>query len=313
MIKKLVSGDYLAFRTFVYLGQNEIFRVDKLGKYSGFVLPVSYHPVLNHFEGKLSNLSLSIEYLGFDEQPASYYLHIAPMPGVDLDIFETFLQSCFAEFNGDYELNSVFSVLESQFSKWSFFFGGSGGGSMSLSRNIGLFGELWFLMELVKAHGPDSISSWWGPFQNHNDFEFSKRVIEIKSTVIMGKNRISVNGASQFQDEYGRRVNLLFLLLAPNSTAPNISKLLKELVSLGVSESELINRVSRIGDIEEIRLSSEQMHLSSVSGRLYEVDEHFPLIRAATLPPQVSGLSYQISLDGLPFREYSGPLALDLG
>ena len=38
MTVKLISGEYIAFRTFLYMGDKEILRVEKSGEYSGFVL-----------------------------------------------------------------------------------------------------------------------------------------------------------------------------------------------------------------------------------------------------------------------------------
>ena len=312
MTKKLTSGEYIAFRTFLFMGGREILRVEKSGDYSGFVLPLSDGVETSAIQCDLKRFDISVEYLGFEEEPATFYIHISPKRGVDHEIFESFLQYCFIDLNSKAEQESVISFLEEQYTKWSEFFGGSTGSNLEVNRNIGLFGELWFLRDIVKNFGPQSISYWWGPFQNHNDFEFSMSVVEIKSTIVLGKNKIAVNGATQFQDSFGRVVQLLFMTFVPNPEGFSISDLVTELISLDVPKSEIENRISRIGEFNEIAGGSTGMKLSLISGQRYLVGNDFPLIKSECVPAQISGLNYQLNLDGLPFNKYLSPMEMDL-
>lgn len=312
MTSKLISGEYIAFRTFLFMGGKEIFRVEKSGSYSGFVLPLSHGSEVSEVQCNLKRFDLSVEYLSFEGGPATFYIHLSPKIGVDQDIFESFLHYCFSDLKLLTDQNSVITFLEQQYSKWSEFFGGSSSSKLEINRNIGLFGELWFLLDLVKNYGPHLASSWWGPFQNHNDFEFSKGVVEIKSTIVLGKNKISVNGVNQFQDSFGRNVHLLSMTFVPDQEAFSISDLISELISLKVPESEITNRISRIGHFDEIVSGSAGMKLALVSGELYSVSENFPIIKSGCIPRQVSGLNYQITLDGLPFAKYVSPVEMHL-
>jgi len=304
-----ISENYEAFRTFITIEKNEIFRVNLNGKYSGYVVPLDAAISIPD-DFRIPNIQLSCENLTLDDGPTLDYLHIEPGAEADLDIFEAFVSSFFGELRRAASRNSLVTILMEEFEKWRLFFGAGSLKGSNLGRYIGIFGELYFLRDAVSVLGPSAVSNWWGPFKNRNDFEFDQYVIEVKSTVNLISSSVTVNGINQFQDDYNRRTYLILMKFLPSDEGFTIEEIRDEILSQGVLRSELENRINRLGNIEDILIESRGLKLKFIGGQIYRISEDFPLVKASMLPIEVvsrmSALNYTMALEGLTFNTYSG-------
>jgi len=75
---------------------------------------------------------------------------------------------------------------------------------------IGLFGELSLLEELIQVNGTRIFSSWLGPLKERHDFRFNGNELEVKSTTGRGRVHI-IHGLDQLELSPGKRLWLLSL------------------------------------------------------------------------------------------------------
>jgi len=303
-----MGSTYLAKRTFIAINGYEVYQIYQNEGYYGFVLPTK--EILNLSNSSpLQNFILAVENLSLDDGPALNYLRITPSPETETEVFDAFVFSFLSLIADDHNELDLIETLISAYEKWRDFFQANASQTIKLMRIIGLFGELYFLRDTVKKLGPSAISSWWGPFRNRNDFEFERTVVEVKSTLNLKSLKVTVNGLNQFQDSYERGEYLILLKFTPADQGSTIADLMQDIVSLGVSESEIENRMSQLGSISDILTESNPMRLVFVGGQIYQVDLEFPLVRRNLLPlgtqARISGLSYTLDLEGLTFTTYT--------
>ncbi|MEY3303781.1 MAG: hypothetical protein RLZZ139_2154, partial [Cyanobacteriota bacterium] len=74
----------------------------------------------------------------------------------------------------------------------------------------GLYGELWFLRQLVIPHfGLSSLHYWLGPEGANQDFSFEGCAVEVKTTVSQNPQKLSISNENQLDET---RLNKLFLM-----------------------------------------------------------------------------------------------------
>ena len=182
-----------------------------------------------------------------------------------------------------------------------------------LEKLIGLFGELWFLRELVK-HDFSAIRYWTGPKGHQHDFSLSKFAIEVKTTQSRYGLFIEIHGHKQLEPpENGQLYLVVVRVEQVVSSGESIPELIDSIVSLGGDRQMLLSLLAQI-DLSLLAFDSyKDTHFSMLERRIYEVNEDFPCITTKsfvgdTLPAGVIKLNYQIDLSTEPpyFLDNSG-------
>jgi hypothetical protein len=160
----------------------------------------------------------------------------------------------------------------------------------------GLFGELWFLKTaaLASVGSLAAVHAWKGPLGAPQDFQLFDGLVEVK-TILPGAHKVSISSAEQL--EHGTAPMQLGVLVVDPTSGISVPTLIDEIrlqlaISSAVTEFDL--RLAEMG--YSVRQEHEQILFSIVEQRFYHVDEGFPSLTVSTIPPGISGLTYDVDL-----------------
>jgi hypothetical protein len=93
---------------------------------------------------------------------------------------------------------------------------------LSAEKQLGLFGEIWFLNRLIQAQGPKALESWVGPRGQAHDFRIDLNEFEVKST--RAERRIHhISSVTQLVSSPGRALYLISLQFGAAGEGPGES------------------------------------------------------------------------------------------
>ena len=85
---------------------------------------------------------------------------------------------------------------------WELFFKNAGSKGMGPEKQRGLFGELYFLNEVLLPNlGIDSLSIWVGPDQASHDIQAGEVAVEIKTSAMTKSQKIHISSERQLDNE----------------------------------------------------------------------------------------------------------------
>jgi hypothetical protein len=184
-------------------------------------------------------------------------------------------------------------------------------GGLSIEKQIGLFGELLVLEQLLLTGGPSTVAAWTGPMGEAHDFRIQGCEFEVKTTT--GGRRIhSINGLHQAVSSSGSSLSFLSIQLAKAGQGEGES--LPELISrLGKSlECDREARSSFFSLLREVRYFDEDAPLYSskwklrTAMKLVPVDGSFPKIDPEALKLSMGSayslleeVSYKVCFDAI--------------
>jgi len=169
-------------------------------------------------------------------------------------------------------------------------------------KEIGLFGELLFLKNLVSRLGErEAIGCWYGPEANKHDYSLpGNKALEIKTTTQQKKRFIPISNELQLDSENTNGLWIKLYVIERNAAGMTLNSLFFEILSsLKEHDSVFIfkSKVYQYGfDFEnDIRIKK----FSTSEELLFKVDDGFPKITRKSLPNGVFDVGYKISRDGL--------------
>jgi len=176
---------------------------------------------------------------------------------------------------------------------------------LGLEKLIGIFGELWFLRELVK-HEPIVVHCWTGPKGYHYDLFIGKFAIEVKTTQSRHDLFIEIHGNQQLEPpENGQLYMVVVRVEQTTSSGESIPELVDAIVSLGGDHQTLLSLLAQIDPSLLAFDSYRDTRFSVLESRIYEVNAEFPRLTSESfvdnvLPAGVIILDYQIDLSTIP-------------
>lgn len=185
--------------------------------------------------------------------------------------------------------------------RWQRFWAGFGG-TWSLEREAGLFGELWFLSQWL---GSSRLQMWVGPLGNRHDFVSPLLSAEVKTAVRSdGSARHQVTSLDQLSDPEEGDFYFFSLQLAQDVGAVNsVAVLCRQIAEELPDDSARDSFTDRLADLGWAPGGTSRT-FRVLSQRLYRVDTGFPRMTTAmlqgSLPIGVESLSYSIDLAACP-------------
>lgn len=181
----------------------------------------------------------------------------------------------------------------------------------------GLYGELWYLRELVRV-SPNALQSWVGPLGERHDFARGETALEVKTTTQSHSQRYEIHGIDQLDPPTGG-VLYLATILAEQTRAggESVPELVAEIGSLGIETIDFWSKLSSAGyhpaDEHHYLLPRFKVGFSS----MYLVDESFPRIVRASfsggeLPARILRVSYVIDMAGAEASALSPNTAVEI-
>jgi hypothetical protein len=179
---------------------------------------------------------------------------------------------------------------------------------LSEDQELGLLGELWFLRELVRVHGPAIIHSWTGPRREAHDFRIRSSEFEVKSSRTDDHTH-TISGLSQLVASVGcvLHVASIAYALAGPGAGETLIDAVAETRSLFVDTAQqddlehLLKLVYRDPDADLYRTRWQLRGFP----RLVRVDAAFPRLTPALLDglgpmrERIVDVRYQVRLEGM--------------
>ncbi len=181
---------------------------------------------------------------------------------------------------------------------------------LSRSKQVGLLGELLFLLHLVDGLGPDkALSCWLGPPRSEHDFALEEFEVEVKTTE--SERRIHrVSSETQLTESVGRRLFVLSIQLTSgggSSRSFSLSDVVAKVRGVMIDHRQAVDsRLEEAGWEDQFSELYNEKFMYRTAPKLYAVDQHFPRITRDVLDKNlergelVTRVSYRIDLSAIP-------------
>lgn len=196
----------------------------------------------------------------------------------------------------------VLEVLE----RWRSFWKNQPNQALSENQILGLFGELWFLLNWLLPCRRDSADYWTGPHGSRHDFQFPSFSFEVKTTSSVREIIHRISGLEQLEPVSKIPLFLYSLKVREDVSAENnIPLLVNNILPLLDSRQKNIFResLSLTGYSQVHQEVYSQRNFSVIQEGIYLVNENFPSLCRFDLPEnKLSGIvkiEYEISLSNL--------------
>ena len=197
------------------------------------------------------------------------------------------------------------STVVARIVRWQGLLSTMRGGILDSGTQLGLFGELVLLRDIFLAHTDafSALSAWRGPSGAEQDFQFARWLFEVKSQMTTSDKLIRVSSAHQL-DLISGNIALFHQVFSTSDGAGGEGRTLRQMVD--ETRQQVLNSSPAAVDLFQARLieagyeplEEYDVHRLVLSGRnAYEVTENFPRISASDLPPGVSNVRYDLSLE----------------
>ncbi|MGE2736099.1 PD-(D/E)XK motif protein [Mycolicibacterium vaccae] len=187
--------------------------------------------------------------------------------------------------------------------------------SLSREKQIGLFGELLFLIGCIRATSvQEGIESWKGFAPNEHDFVFPTGAFEIKTTTTEAR-RHRISGLEQLRPLPDSPLWLISIQLtaATPATGRTLSEIVDEARELTSDDTDLARSLARAGWRERDRDTYRTPYRLRSTPAAYLVDSDFPALtrqaiaRGCAHPELFVDASYIIDVTTLSSSEPTSP------
>ena len=208
------------------------------------------------------------------------------------------------------------SVVERILEKWRRFWALAARGMLSREEQIGLFAELWFLLDwlIPKIGIDDALAAWRGPHGSRHDFEMPSLSVEAKATTSVKGRTHRINGVDQLSPPDNGPLLLFSMQLreergSSNTLQAMVRRCREALVERPTALSLLDAGLVEAGYSDVHAEEYAKLTLRVVDSALYRVEDDFPRITpdvfAGGVPGGVEEVGYTINLSGFDTLIYA--------
>lgn len=238
-------------------------------------------------------------------QPVERYLDIECLDIAGHSIFDLMGGDIAQELRDEtvQPIESIQRVL----ARWRRFWGHVPQQLLSREEQIGLFAELWFLLNwLMPKCGPNAIMAWRGPWGSRHDFEWTDKSVEVKATTSSRGRIFGIHGLSQLESPLNGPLHLFGVCLREEGgSANNLPALIESCYNQIRHLDEVLIRFEsalvQIGYSPVHRDEYAKLNLRVVEESLFHVNGDFPRLTSlnfpAGVPSGVEHIEYEINLN----------------
>ncbi len=194
------------------------------------------------------------------------------------------------------------AIMVNRLATWKSFMKGYRSKGLTPEEQRGLFGELYFLENILIPHyGSRLVEAWVGPEKANQDFQYNGCAIEVKTSIQKRPQQISISNERQLDNGAFRHLFLWHISLDENQTAGQTlaEKVRKVRDLLGQSipmQIQLSDKLNSFGYNETQALMYSKKYAVR-SSEFFLVGKGFPRILESNLMEGVGNIRYSISLD----------------
>lgn len=203
----------------------------------------------------------------------------------------------------DRKLMIVDKILEN----WQSFWENEANKDLSREKQIGLFGELYFLQAwLIPKLGVKAVLSWCGPRKLRHDFELDNLSIEVKGTSLTRGHVYEIHGIHQLEKPQNGSLFLFGIRLRDEQSGDLSLKLLIEKIYVALSgyrelTEHFSSQLTEFGYSLKGTAGYQSKPWEIIDQALFLVDGDFPRIISALIPQStqldIEDLSYKVNLN----------------
>jgi Putative PD-(D/E)XK family member, (DUF4420) len=219
------------------------------------------------------------------------------------DVFTTLVQDIVDYLEPVPEERAAVSAFVMRLKRWQTFLERNNPEGLSEIVQQGLYGELWFLRQIVLPHLGllNGLRRWTGPKGTQQDFQFSGCAVEVKTTSAKQHQKLAIASERQLDDTGAGTVVLLHLSLdvrqEQGETLPTMVASVRSLVaSDAIAKDELENLLFEIGYLDIHATRYENIGYIIREHNYFRVGEDFPKIIESDLRNGVGDVRYTISV-----------------
>lgn len=258
------------------------------------------------YEIDLKNIKLE-QYLGLEFKISKMinlsedktFLIISKNKGFNEEIYLALISSLYDSLKKQTNSFDFFEEMKSILKSYKNFFEKSKT-ELTLSNEIGLFGELLFLSQLIDEKDEDAIKYWMGPNQNKHDFELDDIGYEIKSTLKQKNVSISISSEIQLEKDNLVELNLVLYTLERNANGITLLELahilLKKLSSVK-NKTIFKTNLLMLGLDFDNNVNEQKYKFLKVN--TLKIDDDFPKIIKSSIDKNIYDVKYKINIDHL--------------
>ena len=196
----------------------------------------------------------------------------------------------------------LFNMFLARIRAWQDFMRRGGDGVLSPEAEVGLFGELEFLHDLISADLPaaSAVEAWQGPLDGIQDFILGPGAIEIKSTVSPSSFPATIGSLDQLDDSLTRPIFLVGIRLAlthSGRTLPDQVVALRNLMADEPAALSLFGTCLLHAGFLEGTANRYTRRFSRMATRMLHVTDGFPRLTRANVAIEIRRARYEIDLD----------------
>lgn len=218
-------------------------------------------------------------------------------------IFAVLCEDLFNYISNIKEDKELVKSLQNRFLKWKELFELAKSPGLSPEKQIGLFGELFLLKELIEETGriEECLNIWVGPDTGIRDFEKNNSAIEVKTTQTHNHQRIRISSERQLDTSLLENLFLFHLSLEKRNGQENsLNKIVSALFSV-IGDNMLLNNMLNRKLISVGYFKHHESYYENISYMIrgkdfYTVTEIFPRIEEKDLMKGVGDVKYSIIL-----------------
>jgi hypothetical protein len=177
---------------------------------------------------------------------------------------------------------------------------------MSASEQIGLFGELWVLSNvLLPTLGTRVCRLWSGPESERHDFVGQGVHVEVKTTT-KSEPRHEISRLDQLRTPSGKRLLFISVILEKSlggdeTLADRVDEIREKLGTDGNALDVFDSRLAQLGWHEGLRQTGALLRFTFRNVHVFEVTGSFPRLPDDYVPPLgVTSIKYSINVGSLP-------------
>ncbi|WP_289172294.1 PD-(D/E)XK motif protein [uncultured Parasutterella sp.] len=175
------------------------------------------------------------------------------------------------------------------------------GNLLNEETEIGLFGELSLLKEMLEKKIPDPVGKWKGPEGGKQDFELEDFSVEVK-TLKPSARTVKISSLQQL--DFPPPVFLLVNTIDKSETGKTLLSLVYEVEALLQEEPEKLQLLQKklgvIGfSITSHSVGSDALWTISTHEWINTAEDNFPSFRASTSPSSIEKCQYEIRKSSL--------------
>lgn len=221
-----------------------------------------------------------------------------------LDLFAMMTDDVFTTLQGlrGADDERLFNMFLARIRAWQDFMRREGDGVLSPEAEVGLFGELEFLHDLISAGLPaaTAVEAWQGPLDGIQDFILGPGAIEIKSTVSPSSFPATIGSLDQLDDSLTRPIFLAGIRLALTNSGRTLPDQVVGLRGLMADEPAALSlfgtRLLHAGFLEGTA-DRYTRRFSRMATRMLHVTDGFPRLTRANVATEIRRARYEIDLD----------------